>query len=58
MVIQYTTTTTLSDVKSRINYAFDTLDTKTVTGYINKSNNILAELLDYSMDMEIIEENE
>ena len=46
---QYTTTTTLTDVNSRLNSAFGTLDTKTVVGCIKKSNNILAKLFDNIM---------
>ena len=54
---QYTTTTTLADVKSRLNAAFATLDTKMVAGCIKKANNVLAELLDHIMVMEVIEED-
>ena len=55
--IQYTTTTTLADVKSRINYDFTKLDTEMVAGCIKKANNVLAELLDHIMVMEVIEED-
>ena len=55
---QYTTTTTLADVKSRINAAFATLDTKMVAGCIKKANNVLAELLDHIMVMEVMEEDD
>ena len=55
---QYTTTTTLVDVKSRLNSAFARLDTKTVAGCIKKANNILVELLNHIMVMEVIEEYE
>ena len=37
---QYTTNTTLADVKSRLNSAFAKLDTKTVSGLIKKAYNI------------------
>ena len=57
VVIQYTTTTTLVDVKSRLNSMFAALDTKTVAGCIKKANNVLAELLDHIMVMEVIEED-
>ena len=58
MGIQYTTTTTLADVKSRLNAAFATLDTKMVAGCIKKANNVLAELLDHIMVMEVTEEED
>ena len=48
---QYTTTTTLEDVRSRLNSEFAILDTKTVYGCIKKDNNILEELLDHIMAM-------
>ena len=35
---QYTTTTTLADVKSRLNFSLATFNTKTVDGCINKDN--------------------
>ena len=52
---QYTTTTTLADVKSRLKSDFATLDTKSVAVYIKKANNILAEMLYHIMDMEVID---
>ena len=55
---QYTTTTTLADVKSRLNADFSTLDTNMVSGCIKKANNVFAELLDRIMVMEVIEEDE
>ena len=55
---QYTTTTTLVDVKSRLKSAFATLDTKTLAGCMNKAGNILAELLNRIILMEFIEEDE
>ena len=55
---QYTTTTTLADVKRSINSAFATLEPKMVAACIKKANNILVELLDHIMVMEVIEEDE
>ena len=55
---QYTTTTTLADVKSRLNADFATLDTNMVSGCIKKANNVFAELLDRIMVMEVIEEDD
>ena len=52
---QYTTTTTLVDVKSRLKSAFATFYTKSVAVYIKKANNILAEMLYHIMDMEVID---
>ena len=54
---KYTTTTTLADVKSRLNAAFATLDTNMLAGCIKKDNNVLVELLDHIMVMEVIEED-
>ena len=54
---QSTTNTTLADVKSSLNYAFATLDTKTLAGCIKKANKILVGLLDHIMVMEVKEKD-